>query len=250
MFRCTPLLLLGALLVGWNPTPTDAQSCSGLAVAISKLKVRPSVGTSTAGDSIPAMRTGGFVNVMAEITNTGTTNLRNVTLRLQLPDYLIPKHTSAWPPLKNKQFSNKLPLVKDVRDFYWADLTLAPGKTRKVRVKALVPDCQNTTTLAVQVSVYVMTGNNVVTCLTEAVPARFRVEPKLKPKERLASLGSCTPVPPPEPIPDDAGYTFYASGQRCKDVILAPLRRLTVADQRALSPTTNPTVEECMYTIM
>ncbi len=82
--------------------------------------------------------------------------------------------------------------------------------------------CQNTTTttpLAIQASAYLMTNDN-VTCQTEARPATFRVRPALKPKDPL-SLETCTPLPPPQPIPipDDAGYTFYANNQKCKDAI-------------------------------
>ena len=189
-----------------------------------------------------------------------------MTLRLQLPDYLVPKHTSTWPPLKQ---SPNLPLVEDARDLYWTDLTLAPGKSRTVRIKALVPGCQNTTTttppLAIQLSAYLVTNDN-VTCQTEARPATFRVRPARKPTQPL-SLEACTPLPPPRPIPDDAGYTFYANNQKCKDAILSPLRRLAMSSvatrengeggkpegattrthHRGLSPTTNPTVEECTF---
>lgn len=189
-----------------------------------------------------------------------------MTLRLQLPDYLVPRHASTWPPLKQPR---NIPLVEDKRDIYWTDLTLAPGKSRKVRIKALVPGCQNTTTaampLAIQASAYLVTNGN-VTCQTEARPAIFRVRPPLKPNYPL-SLGACAPLPPPQPIPENAGYTFYASNQKCKDAILSPLRRLamssvatrengeganpegatTKAHHRGLSPTSNPTAEECTY---
>lgn len=137
---------------------------------------------------------------------------------------------------------------------------LGTRKTRKVRVKALVPGCQNTTaSLAVEAAAYVTAEDrSTVTCLAEASPAPFRVAPALKQKGRWSS-NLCMPVPPPEPIPDDAGYTFYASGQRCKESVLAPLRRMTAVGEgrggpgdektsqhhRALSPTTNPTPTEC-----
>ena len=211
------------------------------------------------------MHAGGLVKVAATFTNTGPNELRHVTLHLQLPDYLVPKHTSTWPPLKQ---SPNLPLVEDARDLYWTDLTLAPGKRRRVCIKALVPRCQNTTTttpLAIQASAYLMTNDN-VTGQTEARPASFRVRPALKPEDFL-SLKACTPLPPPQPIPDDAGYTFYANNQKCKDAILSPLRRLAMSsvaarengeggkpegatastDHRGLSPTTSPTAEECTY---
>ena len=188
-----PLLgLMSPLLVavlGCGPAATSAQPCPGLAVGVTKLKVRPAVAGTVGG--LPAVRAGGLVKVAATLSNTGATELRHVTLRLQLPDYLVPKHTSTWPPLKQ---SPNLPLVEDARDLYWTDLTLAPGRSRRVRITALVPGCQNTSTttppLVIQTSAYLVANNN-VTCLTEASPATFRVRPARKQKQPAPSV-ACT----------------------------------------------------------
>lgn len=64
------------------------------AVGVTKLKVRPAVAGTVGG--LPAVRAGGLVKVAATLFNTGPTELRHVTLRLQLPNYLVPKHTSEF----------------------------------------------------------------------------------------------------------------------------------------------------------
>ncbi len=252
---------LAALLAWGFLASTTAQTCPDLAVAVPTLKLRPTVG-GWGPHGTQGVRAGGRVNVVATLTNTASTKLAGVNLRVALPDYVVPKHASTWPPLKTK----KQPLVQNVRDLYWTDLVLAPGKTRKFRIKAVVPGCQNTSDtaapLAVEVSAYVVASDGeTVTCLTEATPATFRVLPAVKAKVGASST-LCTPVPPPVPIPADAGYIFYASGQRCKDSVLALLQRReltgmvdeakdeagTEAEQhRGLSPSTNPTVGECTY---
>ena len=253
---------LAALLAWGFLASTTAQTCPDLAVAVPTLKLRPTVG-GWGPHGTQGVRAGGRVNVVATLTNTASTKLAGVNLRVALPDYVVPKHASTWPPLKTK----KQPLVQNVRDLYWTDLVLAPGKTRKFRIKAVVPGCQNTSSiaapLAVEVSAYVVASDGeTVTCLTEATPATFRVLPAVKAKGLSSSSTLCTPLPPPVPIPADAGYIFYASGQRCKDSVLALLQRReltgmvdeakdeagTEAEQhRGLSPSTNPTVGECTY---
>ena len=240
------LLMILVLLASWMPLATDAQPCSGLVVALAKLKGRPApaVGFNKAGDA-PTVRAGGRVKVVAVLTNAGATTLRNVTLRLQLPDYLIPKRAA----LQGK-VGQKRPLVENVRALYWTGLTLTPHKARKARVLAWVPGCQNASIssppLAVQASAYVVANDSDVTCLTEATPARLRVRPRLSSKTP-PNPKPCTPPPPPVPIPADADYVYYASGQKCKDAIRAPLRLLRDDDRVDAHSSTNRTSEECTY---
>lgn len=254
-------LVLQPLLVAilaWGPafTTAELEPCPGLAVAIPKLKLSPTYG-GRRGNVVPV---GGHVYALVTLANTRRTTLQDVALQVQLPDYLVPKQTATLPRLK-KRSSAKGPLVADVRYLYWTGLTLAPGKIRRFLVKAMVPGCQNTTAvLAVEASAYVTANDGTtVTCLTEADPSTFGVSPALGRDRRInrhhkSSGGSdaCTFVPPPPPIPADAGYSFYASSQRCAEAVLTPLRRTSAVEetmnsayQRALSPTTNPTPNEC-----
>ena len=230
----------------------SAQPCPGLDVITYKLALRPNVGN---GKGVPTVRAGGRIDALVALKNAGTSEVSQVGVRVHLPEYVVPKKTSTWPPLAKQAV--KLPFVEDVRNLYWTDLTLLPGKTRKFRVKAWVPACQNTSSitavLAVEVAAYVAAEDGLgVTCLIEASPATFRVAPALKLKGPLSSK-VCTPVSPPDPIPVGAGYRFYASNQGFTESVLAPLRRRMTAagetddrhHQRGLSPTTNPTREEC-----
>ena len=255
-------LLVAMLAWAILASTSSAQPCPGLAVAIAKLRLSPAgkvvrvVGgrARTTGRKANIVRAGGHVYALVTLTNTGRRTLEGVALRVQLPDFLEPVRASTWPPLKKRSSSAaRGPLFADVRDLYWTGLILAPRKTRGFLVKALVPGCQNTTaTLAVEAAAYVTANDGTtVTCLTKTDPSRFGVSPALA-KDLRNDRDKCTPVPPPEPIPDNAGYSFYASGQRCTEAVLTPLRRLTAvgkADdrhhQRVLSPTTNPTPEEC-----
>lgn len=230
---------------------TRAQTCPDLDVNIIKLDLKPTVGSGSVGG-------GGYVDATVSLTNTGTTPLEGLTVRVQLPDYLIPTKMATWPRLKSP---SSRPIRRDLRSLYWTDVTVLPNRAQKLLVKAYVPTCQNAASgsadLAIHASVYVLSDEDgeTVTCLTEAEPAFFQVSPSREEGRMSSSSELCTPLPPPEAIPKTAGYRFYASEQRCKDSVLTPLRRRRLVatgggdkagnGYRALSSTTNPTLDEC-----
>jgi hypothetical protein len=150
------LQTLAIVALAWIPASTSsADHCPGLDIGISIKNDRVVVGGRAR--VLPAVKAGSVLKIAVTLTRTATTELRGLTLGVQLPDYLVVKDTATRPRLKN---ARELPRVEDLRNLYWTNLMIAPGATLQVHIDAFVPDCQISASdeakLTLQASAYMM----------------------------------------------------------------------------------------------
>lgn len=202
LLRLLGMGLLLLLLLLHAPT-SGADTCPPLAI---RLGAHTGVGKKNA---VPTtVYVGKELIATAIVTNKGSTALDNVAVgSITLPDYFLSRSTHVSPCIKPK--GSNLPKVESVRALYWLDVPLAAGKSRKFRVKATVPTCQNTSAPALQIKAlaYLQDNASVVSCDVSATPVQVQVLPAPKQKRRRRSVGTC---PPPPPGGD--GYSFFAGG--------------------------------------
>lgn len=141
------LLCWYAMLVG----PVRAQQQGGM-TACSQLLLR-------IGSSHLAVMPGGALVLAAEITNKGARALTGIGVRVDVPSGLVAeKGVRSVAPL----------IVNGGTRVFWTNLTLKPGKRRKLKLKARACGSATVGSFPVGGAVYLVNATSDVTCLSSA----------------------------------------------------------------------------------
>jgi hypothetical protein len=102
--------------------------------------------------------------VQAKLSNTGTTILEGVALRISLPLDVDVKKVNVFPPIakggRAKQSNQAIVETAPPTNIYWVNMPIAPGKSRRFKIKALIGKCQEEAgSLNVEAAAYIPSLN-------------------------------------------------------------------------------------------